>query len=58
MDKHAEKLMKRYRLLPQQAQALVDAGLKTPKDIVRAKAGELEALEGIGPATVKKLRRQ
>jgi len=57
MDKHAEKLMKRYRLSPQQAQALVDAGFKSPKDIVKAKRSELRALEGIGQATVEKLRR-
>jgi len=57
MDKHAEKLMKRYRLSPQQAQALVDAGFKSPKDIVKAKRSELGALEGIGQATVDKLHR-
>jgi len=57
MDRHAEKLMKRYKLSPEQAQALVDAGFRTPKDIIRARKAEIRAVEGVGEATVKKLRR-
>ena len=57
MDRYAEKLMKRYKLSPEQAQALVDAGFRTPKDIIRARKAEIRAVEGVGEATVKKLRR-
>ena len=57
MNTLAAKLAKRYKIEPEQAQALVDAGYKTPKDIIRATGAELRSVEGIGGAALKKLRR-
>jgi DNA integrity scanning protein DisA with diadenylate cyclase activity len=57
MDKHVAKLSKRYKIKLGQAEKLVEAGFKTPKDIIKARKQDLEAVEGVGAAAVKKLRR-
>jgi len=58
MDAHTQKLVKRYKITVEQARALVERGYKTPKDIIRARAADLEDIPGIGAATSRKLQRR
>jgi len=58
MDAYIQRLVKRYKITVEQARALVDKGYRMPKDIIRARSADLEAVKGIGAATSKKLQRR
>ena len=56
MDARTKKLVKHYKLSGADAQALIDAGLSTPKLIRAAKDNDIKALKGIGQAALDDIR--
>jgi len=56
MDARTRRLIKHYKLNSAVAQALIDAGLTTPRLIKAASDEELRNVEGIGQATLDDIR--
>ena len=56
MSPSANKLAKRYAILPEVAQALVDAGYRNPRAIEDASEAALQKVPGVGQALAGRLK--